>query len=303
MTTLRRVGAWRRCPAGLSLRLVIGFAALGFTTLAPSAPSHAAANRNAPRQVRIGKWEIAISHSADGESGTTDTLRIARRDQPESAAWTLSDQTIYLGPREPGPRTVPAGTDMNGNGIPDLVVSSYSGGSMCCSSIYVLELSDTVRVLAHWQMEKGAVVAVHGLDRDGKAELVVAESLDAADTPCSHAATPGGRVVLSWRDGRFCPVPELMRAAPDPKWWRLLPAVQESTAEPGGSQVGWAPCEAWQAVVGYIYTGNAAMAARFVSAAWPWYDLSGVVFLLELRELLQRRLMTECQRPTLAIED
>lgn len=63
-------------------------------------------------------------------------------------------------------------TDQTGDGIPDLVLSSWSGGAHCCSTVYLLQLGATVREVQVFDAKHSEAAEFRNLDADAPLELV-----------------------------------------------------------------------------------------------------------------------------------
>lgn len=61
--------------------------------------------------------------------------------------------------------------DQTGDGIPDLVLSSWSGGAHCCSTVYLLQLGATVREVQVFDAKHSEAVKFRNLDADAPLEL------------------------------------------------------------------------------------------------------------------------------------
>lgn len=155
------------------------------------------------------------------------------------------------------------GTDITGNGIPNLIVSEYTGGAHCCGIDYVFELGETFRLV-------DIIPTTHSggkfqdLDGDGIAEFLFNDWHFAYwSTPFAGSPSPG--VVMSYQDNAWRPAPELMcQPAPD---------LGELEAEAAKIRD-----EGWEAdglphlletTLNLIYSGHAGLALDFFDAAWP----------------------------------
>ena len=94
--------------------------------------------------------------------------------------------------------------DVTGDGVPELVVQTYTGGAHCCWTLYFLALEPDVHVLLLYEAGNAGGVEVVDLDQDGRLELVLGDDqfayFDSLCYACSPAKMP---LVACYRDGRF----------------------------------------------------------------------------------------------------
>jgi hypothetical protein len=159
--------------------------------------------------------------------------------------------------------------DMNGDGFPELIVNTFSGGAHCCFADYILQLGpkfvvlDTINHPAGWK----------DLDGDNLPEVRVADhTFDY--WKMSHAESAIPVVILKYQSGHYRPAPDLMRKSV-PDALSVLQSAQQ-TRELGG----WVDYDGkdFQAegvvaitktIVDMMYSGNPSLATQFLDAAWP----------------------------------
>src|SRR5579859_2193833 len=104
------------------------------------------------------------------------------------------------------------GDDITGEGVPELLISEWSGGNHCCYTFHLFRLADGFRKIQSiplFDADESAFVR-----RTGVSGLV----LDSADYsafayfPAGFAGSPAGRVLLSFQQGRFRLDLRLMKA-------------------------------------------------------------------------------------------
>lgn len=92
-----------------------------------------------------------------------------------------------------------SGRDVTGEGNPDLVIQTFSGGAHCCFSTVIYDLGATLRkVLETRPSNCGGTL--EDLDGDGSMEVVICDDLFAY-TYCPFASSPMPRVILKYRAG------------------------------------------------------------------------------------------------------
>ena len=109
---------------------------------------------------------------------------------------------------------IATGKDITGRGVPNLVVSEWTGGAHCCFSAHVFELGKHFRKIASLDAGHGKL-DFQDLDGDGSLEAIL-HDWSFAYWPRSFAESPAPRVILRFRDGRYQVAPDLMRKPPPP---------------------------------------------------------------------------------------
>ncbi len=157
------------------------------------------------------------------------------------------------------------GKDVTGAGVPDLVVSEYTGGAHCCFLAHVFELGKEFRNVATLDARDGDLSHFEDLDSDGALEFVT-NDFTFAYWRASFADSPAPRVVLKFRAGAYHVAPELMqKAAP-------AAAELESRSREVRGRGRWAagrvPPALWAAMLDLIYRGHPDLAWSFLNSAW-----------------------------------
>ncbi len=92
-----------------------------------------------------------------------------------------------------------SGKDLTGDGIPELVVFSYTGGAHCCSGVTVYSLGETPTLILQTRPSNCGGV-FNDLDGDGILEFITCDDLFAY-TYCPYAALPLVRAILAYTPG------------------------------------------------------------------------------------------------------
>lgn len=166
----------------------------------------------------------------------------------------------------------PPGTDINGDGIPDVIVSYYSGGAHCCSEYAVFSLGRELKLLGVLNGEHSNF-EFKDLDNDGKYEAI-GRDWTFAYWGTSFAESPAPEVILRWKNGRYRLADDLMRR----KYTRdevlkivddfendILPLSEDNKSLHVDITISAAMLE-------LIYTGNGNLAWEFVDRVWPIPD-------------------------------
>jgi len=179
----------------------------------------------------------------------------------------------------------PAGRDITGDRVPDVVVHQFSGGAHCCSRATVLSLG------REQLLELGSFDGGHGdveledVNGDGVSEIKVGDWRFAywRDYPFGDTEVP--EVLFRYRDGRYQVACDLMRqAAPPPDAAELHARARELT---DGWVTGDPPAEFWGFAVDLVYRGQADLAFSWLESSWPASVSGRAEFLRDLREKLR----------------
>ena len=157
------------------------------------------------------------------------------------------------------------GDDVTGEGIPDLLISEWSGGAHCCYTFHLFQLGTEFRKIQSlplFDADESAFVR-----RPGVKGLVLASSDYSAFAyfPKDFAGSPAGRVFLSYQQGRFRLDTALMRAtAPSPAEIGKCAALFKKSRDWKTAQ----PLGMWYYATDLIYTGHEDDAFRFLKESW-----------------------------------
>ncbi len=241
---------------------VIAALTLGFLALTLSLP--AAASGEVAKSLELEGYDIQFI--ADPDIPFTARLRVRK-----------GEEEVYDGPfvtrlaslDEPaGSRSsafpLPPGTDVTGDGKPDLVLLSFSGGAHCCFSLEVYGLEPAFHLLARIDGENSPPLLK---EQEGEAAHVV----ELADWTFAYwhapfVASPAPLVYLRWTGQAYEPATDLMRAEPlsDNDVERKIASIAKEMAEAGKP----VPL-LWREMLTLIYGGQAAEAFRILEGSWP----------------------------------
>ncbi len=177
----------------------------------------------------------------------------------------------------------PAGRDITGDRVPDVVVHQFSGGIHCCSRATVLSLGREQLV------QLGSVDGGHGdveledVNGDGISEIKVGDWRFAYWRDYPFVDTEAPEVLFRYRDGRYEVACDLMRQPP--------PDASELEARARELTDGWVsgdpPAEFWGYAIDLIYQGNADVAFSWLESSWPASVPGRTEFVKDLRERLR----------------
>jgi hypothetical protein len=183
-----------------------------------------------------------------------------------------------LRPDDPDERLIAIGSDVTGDGKPDLVVSAFSGGTDCCLTYYIFELGPTeFRIIDVINALHDDPATQHFVRLEPGGLQIVVHDWTFANWHASFGRAPAPLVILHYRNGHFVPAPELMRESPPAPAQLQAKAnrirLDVLTANFHDSTTVWPdakiPTELWGTMLDYIYAGHADLAWKFADLAWP----------------------------------
>jgi hypothetical protein len=216
---------------------------------------------------RFQDYTIRIYQSAPGETNcccgaSLEILRGTERVYATHGLYRFYADFSY-DDQEGQERHIPIGQDMTGDGIPDLLITQWTGGAHCCTMYRLFQLGDEFRVL-------GAVYAgdydsqIADLDGDGNWEFIVHDWAYAYNGPWAEAGKPGPYVILHYTGDGYHLAGQLMR--------KPAPTTEElqALAEPyvGNSRAA-AQGRFWEDAVGLVYSGHPESLISFLELVWP----------------------------------
>jgi hypothetical protein len=205
----------------------------------------------------------------------------------------------------------PIGKNITGNGVPNLVISEFSGGAHCCFKTFVFEIGRRFQEIAKLGAEEdhSSYARFTDFDGDGILEFVTYDwTFQYWRT--SFADSPAPQVILRYRNGTYRIADDLMRK-PAPlsmelasrarkiqqvKWGAPCLAAEGFVESVLCGTAGYAPCRyteypcppsnLWGTMLDLLYTGQAALAWQFLEMAWPLRIQGKDKFLTDFRTQL-----------------
>jgi hypothetical protein len=181
------------------------------------------------------------------------------------------------------------GMDFSGDGVPELLISEWSGGAHCCYTFHLFRLGESfskIQDIPLLDADESAFVR-----RPGVKGFVIATADYSAFAyfPSGFAGSPAGRVFLSFQDGKFRPDVSLMRAdAPKTGEITRCAARFKPSRDWKGHDNGGQPLGMWYYATDLIYTGNEMAAWAFLDAAWGGSATDRKKYLDEYRRRLRK---------------
>lgn len=163
------------------------------------------------------------------------------------------------------------GRDITGNGVPDLVLTEWTGGAHCCFIFHLFELGERPRYVQSINARHTAGADFVNLDADRALEFSMVDWTFAYWNEC-FADSPAPPLILKYRGGRYVVAAELMREPP-PAGATLESLAAGIAAAPdwgagGPDKPGRVPTRLWGAMLDLIYSGNMSAAEKLVDLAW-----------------------------------
>lgn len=155
--------------------------------------------------------------------------------------------------------------DITGEGVPDLLVSGFSGGAHCCHTFHVVSLSASPVMLATIEAHDGGQFVFAD---DGVAEF---RGIDwhYAYWRSSFVDSPRPEIVLRWDGSRYAlHLPGMLKDAPaEAELAAEASRVRDAFTRIEGNEPVPPALGAW--MLDLMYTGHEALAWRFLDMAWP----------------------------------
>ncbi len=240
--------------------------------LAPPAVSPGAAYQLA-EEVLIDKYGIRFWRNPDSAYGFEDILMI----EANGITSIRIDQASAIEPL--------TGTDVNGDGFPEAMIETYTGGAHCCFGTQVYSLGEQPKLILQ-KPESNAGGQFEDLDDDGIQEFVTYDDTLAYQY-CAYAGSPFAKVILA-----YDPVAELyLPASPQfPEAYVddiLSHAEKAEIAAPGeyGETDETTKCGVLPLVLAHIYSGDLKTARSELRRVYPYSDVND--FWDELMLLIQ----------------
>lgn len=119
-------------------------------------------------------------------------------------------------------------TDINGDGMKEIIVQSSSGGNCwSCNPTEIYQLRNhKVELIA-----AGPIQKITDLNADGVQELVVTDTRWELYDDLSHAASPGAVMVYAWRNGKYVYAARDFAAFYKGELERLRASIEEAKAQ------------------------------------------------------------------------
>jgi len=225
---------------------------------------------SAVQKTTFADYVVRVGNSVEGD-GCLEVHKAGVLVHSESDAMKYGLGNNINGEQPKGLPPIPEikpGTDITGNGIPNLIVSAWTGGAHCCFSFIVLELGTKFRIAARINAMHSDMA--HFENHYGR-YVFVGNDWTFAYWHAGFAQSPAPTIILkpTGSDGysRYQLALDLMRkAAPSEKQFES--AIQEIRADDAWSS-GGVPPQLWGKMAEFIYTGQPVFAWKLLDQSWP----------------------------------
>lgn len=188
--------------------------------------------------------------------------------------------------------------DLNGDGLPELVVFRYSGGAHCCYTVHVFTIAGNISRPITIDAGNGmAIRPAADFARAGQYNLGIPDqSFDYWHGP--HATSPFPEVLYRLSTGHLeIDLHAMLRPAPSPADLdSTAAAVRRSMTGAGSIE----DPQLWRSMLDLIYSGHEGEAWTFFESAWPPDRPGKKQFLAEFKTVLSASLHYQNLRAALA---
>ncbi|MHC1741501.1 MAG: hypothetical protein AB9873_00550 [Syntrophobacteraceae bacterium] len=234
----------------------------------------------------FGDYTLRIAHvlNDQGSRGTFEVLQNGQKIYSRNGH-RFAFGHVYSDEPTLDNELVAIGKDITGNGVPNLVVSEWSGGAHCCFVFHVYELGPSFREVAVIEAGHGDFSHFANVDGVDGLEFVTAD-WTFANWRTGFAQSPAPRVVLRFKDGAYTLASDLM-AKPKPSPESLQAEARQVRSDPAWSQKEQPPV-LWDVMLRLIYGGNGSLAREFLDKAWPLTISGKEAFYQDFRNTLSQ---------------
>ncbi len=180
------------------------------------------------------------------------------------------DNHYYFGnnfePNTDEPVDIYSGRDITGNGKTNLVISNWTGGAHCCHFLHIFELGKNLKKLVTVKALSSSIRLVD-LDHDGYPEIEFWDGAIDYQFAC-FAGSPGGRVVLKFRQDHYEVATDLMKKLEPTakKMKRLKQSIVRAFKKEDSPDL---PYPFLQALMDLSYSGHFKSALQLADETWP----------------------------------
>ena len=197
----------------------------------------------------------------------------------------------------PESKLVKPGKDITGDGVPDLVVSEWSGGAHCCFVYNVFSLGKEFKFIDQIENSHGYYGKFKDVDGDGVLEFL-GHDFTFSYWHESFAGSPAPEIILDFKDGAYRLALGKMKKPINPLVYKSqLDEFRNASRDQASlrlNKVGWErrgfvlPSMVWSYMLDLIYTGHPKEAWGFLHDVWPKGKAGKERFIKEFKEQQSR---------------
>ncbi|HKD80650.1 MAG TPA: VCBS repeat-containing protein [Candidatus Angelobacter sp.] len=200
----------------------------------------------------------------------------AAENEPCRAQFIDARGKIVFSAADWGLSVVLAGKDVNGDGIPDVVLEGYSGGAHCCWTYYIISLGANPRLLSQFYNQQAAEFVSN---RAGRIEIHTSDgAFDYFESP--HAFSPIPDIYLRLEGNRLVDISRERVADYDKEIAEIkaeisaedLAALRQAKSKDEIIDREEVAMNALRIVLAYLYSGRQAEAHAALKKMWPAFD-------------------------------
>jgi hypothetical protein len=212
--------------------------------------------------------EYAVKTFVDNDTGV-GRLEVYKKGQ---LIYQSRNHHFYIGLlRQEDKKTnerVAMGRDITGKGIPNLVVSEWTGEAHCCYSFCVFEIGREFKKVAEINAEHSEGAYFQDVNGDHKLEFV-GNDWTFAYWHAAFAQSPAPQIILRFQDDQYVLATDLMQK-PAPSAIDIQSHIQTILRNASWSwETPEPPADLWGYMLELIYAGHAEQAQEVFLKAWP----------------------------------
>ena len=165
-----------------------------------------------------------------------------------------------------GNELVAMGRDLTGKGIPNLLISEWSGGVHCCFSFHLFEIGKKFRKIAEIKAGDSDLAGFKDLDKDKRLEFI-GNDWTFAYWHTSFAQSPAPQIILRFQNDQYILAMDLMRK-PVPTALEIDSKIHEIRKSESWREKE-PPVDLWTWMLELIYSGHAKLAWDVFDKSWP----------------------------------
>lgn len=220
--------------------------------------------------ITVNGARVLLQSERDPEGSNERILISKNRQELAIVDWGLVVGTLARKAAAGGSNLPPPEIDLTEDGVPDLVVESYSGGAHCCWVFTIVQVGDAPAIMGRVEAANGGKWQQDA--QTGRWLLVIGDStFDYWNAP--HSASPIPRVVLGWSAAQGGP--GMVMQAESMRTPALTDDALRALADTVGTNEDGTPdSRLWGVMLDLIYGGHWDQAFAFLEQIWrpDWGD-------------------------------